>query len=98
MAETVKNTDPIRTWRPWNPVAMKNVVPYAESEIEKGACMYSNPCRAENRAPNLTVTVRATMAFLKFLLSISWWAQVTDTPEERRRIVLIRGILIGLNE
>jgi len=42
--------------------------------------------------------VRAVIAFLKFLLSISWWAQVTDTPEERRRIVLIRGILMGLNE
>jgi len=60
--------------------------------------MYSKAWRAENMAPNLTVTVRAVMAFLKFLLSISWWAQVTETPEERRRMVLINGILIGLNE
>jgi len=41
MAETVKNTDPIKTCNPWNPVAMKNVVPYAESEIENGAWIYS---------------------------------------------------------
>lgn len=98
MAETVRNADPMSTCRPWKPVAIKNVVPYAESEMEKGASMYSKACRAENRAPNDTVMVRANMDFLKFLFSISWWAQVTDTPEDKRRIVLMRGILIGLNE
>jgi hypothetical protein len=28
---------------PWNPVAIKNVDPKVESDIEKGASMYSNP-------------------------------------------------------
>jgi hypothetical protein len=33
---------------------------------------------------------------LKFLISISWWAQVTVTPEDRRRRVFSSGMLIGL--
>ena len=31
---TNKNVVPIRTWRPWNPVATKNVEPYTLSAIE----------------------------------------------------------------
>jgi len=33
----VRNVVPIITWSPWNPVAIKNVDPKAESEIENGA-------------------------------------------------------------
>lgn len=36
-----RNVVPINTWIPWNPVAIKNVDPYTESEIENGACLYS---------------------------------------------------------
>jgi hypothetical protein len=41
--EIKRNVDPISTWMPWNPVAIKNVDPKVESDIEKGASMYSNP-------------------------------------------------------
>jgi len=33
-----------------------------------------------------------------FLFSISWWDHVIETPDDKRRIVFRRGILIGLNE
>lgn len=35
--QTIKNVDPIITWRPWKPVATKKVEPYTPSEIVKGA-------------------------------------------------------------
>lgn len=41
--QTPKNVVPIKTCRPWNPVATKNVVPYAESAIVKEASTYSRP-------------------------------------------------------
>jgi hypothetical protein len=34
--------DPIITWSPWNPVAMKKVDPNEESGMENGASIYSN--------------------------------------------------------
>jgi len=43
------------------------------------------------------VARRANLDFLKLFFNISWWAQVTVTPDESRRIVLSSGILIGLN-
>lgn len=48
--------------------------------------------------PSTTVVVRDRRDFVRFLLSISWCAHVTVTPDERRRMVFSRGILIGLNE
>lgn len=44
--QTTKKEVPMITWRPWNPVATKNVVPYTESEILKGASQYSRAWRA----------------------------------------------------
>jgi hypothetical protein len=49
-------------------------------------------------APNITVNIRDKRDFSRFLFSISWWAQVTVTPDERSRIVFKRGTLIGLKE
>lgn len=37
----IRNVVPIITCSPWNPVAIKNVDPYAESAIVNGASMYS---------------------------------------------------------
>ena len=42
-SEIRRNVLPISTWAPWNPVAMKKVEPYAESAMQKGASLYSNP-------------------------------------------------------
>lgn len=38
---TIKKDVPIITCRPWNPVAIKKVDPYTESEIENGDSKYS---------------------------------------------------------
>ena len=37
----VKKHVPIITWKPWNPVATKKIVPYTESDILKLASVYS---------------------------------------------------------
>jgi len=46
---------PIITCSPWNPVATKNVDPYAESAIVNGASKYSYACIAVKFKPNSTV-------------------------------------------
>lgn len=51
------NSVPIITWRPWKPVAIKNVEPYTPSAIVNGASTYSNPCRAVNSAASSTVMI-----------------------------------------
>lgn len=42
-----KNIEPIITWRPWNPVAKKNVDPNTLSAIENEVSLYSFNCRSE---------------------------------------------------
>ena len=42
----VRNVVPMITCSPWNPVATKNVDPYAESAIVNGASRYSYACSA----------------------------------------------------
>jgi hypothetical protein len=44
------------------------------------------------------VNARALAALSFILFIMAWCAHVTETPDERRRIVFNRGILIGLNE
>jgi hypothetical protein len=51
----VRNVVPIITCSPWNPVATKNVDPYAVSAIVKGASKYSYACNAVKYNPNCTV-------------------------------------------
>jgi hypothetical protein len=44
------------------------------------------------------VNARAFVALFFILFIMAWCAHVTDTPDDRRRIVFSSGILIGLNE
>jgi hypothetical protein len=48
--------------------------------------------------PSVMVSPRAFAALFFILFIMEWCAHVTETPDERRRIVFSRGILIGLNE
>ena len=96
--ETIRKMDPIITWSPWNPVAIKKVEPKAESDMQKGASIYSNAWNIVKIVPKIIVNVKALFAFLKFILIISWWDHVILTPEESRKIVFSNGILIGLKE
>ena len=70
-SEIVRKIDPMITWIPWNPVAMKKVEPNVESDMENGASLYSNACNSENTMPNVIVIMRLALALLKFLFSIS---------------------------
>jgi hypothetical protein len=53
--QVVRNVVPIITCSPWNPVATKNVDPYAESAIVNGASKYSYACSAVKYKPSSTV-------------------------------------------
>jgi len=66
--------------------------------MQKEASLYSNPWKNEKMAPNNTVVVRLSLAWLRFPFRISWWDQVTVTPEDKSRIVFSSGTLIGLND
>jgi hypothetical protein len=85
------------TWRPWKPVATKNVDPYVESEMVKEASQYSRAWRKVKYIPKITVIVKLEMACEWLFSRILWWVQVTVTPDARRIIVLRRGTCIGLN-
>jgi len=68
--ETIKKVLPIKTWRPWNPVAIKKVDPNTESDKENDASMYSKPCKTENRTPKEIVKYKANNLFCLLLLKI----------------------------
>ncbi len=91
-----KNTVPIITWSPWNPVAIKNVDPYTASAIEKEASKYSNPWRDVKYSPSKTVIKSPWIPWEWLFSIIAWWAHVTVTPDARRMAVFSRGIWKGL--
>lgn len=82
---------PIITWKPWKPVATKNVEPYTESAIQKGASKYSNACKAVNINPKNTVNDKPLIDSSLSPLTILWWAQVTVAPELNSIAVFRRG-------
>jgi len=45
---------------------MKNVEPNTESDIEKGASIYSNPCSIENSIPNRIVINKEIVLVILF--------------------------------
>lgn len=90
--QIIKNDVPIITWRPWNPVAIKNVEPYTESAIEKGDSKYSNDCRPVKYTPRMIVISKLNFLSDRFLLIIEWWHHVMEIPEEIKIIVFIKGI------
>lgn len=55
---TIKNSLPMITWSPWNPVATKNVEPYTESAIVNLASMYSIACSRVKYRPRQIVVKR----------------------------------------
>jgi len=86
------------TCNPWNPVATKKVLPYAESEMENSACIYSIAWSNVKYAPKRQVIIRDRLEFFMFFLIISLWVQVTDTPDLTKIIVFNKGTFIGLKE
>ncbi len=70
-SDTVKKIEPMITCRPWNPVAMKNVDPKAESAMQNGASVYSNPWNSVNTPPRRIVSAKAlvALAFILFIIA-----------------------------
>ena len=62
----VRNVVPMITCSPWNPVAKKNVDPYAESAIVNAASKYSYACSAVKCNPNNTVKNSPLVACVTF--------------------------------
>lgn len=96
ISEINRNEVPIKTWIPWNPVAMKNDDPYDESEIENSAWKYSIAWRREKYIPNKHVILSDIMACNFMFDRIAWWDHVTDAPDLTKMMVLSRGTFIGL--
>lgn len=90
--QIIKNDVPIITWSPWNPVAIKKVEPYTESEIEKGDSKYSKDWRPVKYRPKIMVISKLNFLSERFLLIIEWWHHVMEIPEEIKIIVFISGI------
>lgn len=78
-------------------MAMKKVDPYEESAIVKEASEYSNACSEVNSSPRMMVKVRDRMLFDRLLFMISWWAHVTEIPDDKRIRVFSSGTCRGLN-
>ena len=94
---TAINSVPMITWIPWNPVAKKNVLPYAPSEIVKGASQYSSPCSPVKITANTTVKIIPNNTPFRLPWISEWCAYVTVAPDESKIIVFSNGISNGLS-
>ncbi len=93
----VRKIDPIRTCKPWNPVATKRAEPSAESVRSKVVSLYSVHCRYVNVRPNkIPQKIPARRPSISCFI-MAWWAQVTDTPDAKRIPVLRSGMANGFN-
>jgi hypothetical protein len=78
---------------PWNPVATKNVEPYAESATVNGA----SKCIAVKYNPYNTVKNSRWVACVALFSSRPWCSYVTVTPEASKIAVFCKGNCIELN-
>jgi len=85
--------DPIITWIPWNPVAIKKVEPYTLSAILKDASKYSMPCKRVKYPPNNKVINNPWRVSVKLEFWIAWWDHVTVTPDLTNTPVFNSGTL-----
>lgn len=90
-----KKIVPIITCKPWNPVAIKNIEPYTESAIQKGASIYSSNWRLVKISPKIIVIIKVIIASIFLPFTILWWDQVTVAPELNNTTVFKSGIEKG---
>lgn len=90
------NKVPMITCNPWNPVAKKNVLPYAPSEIVNGASQYSSPCNPVKINASTTVRIIPNSVPFRLPWINEWCAYVTVAPDDNRIIVFNNGISNGL--
>ena len=65
---------PIKTWKPWKPVAKKNVEPYIPSEILKLAVIYSKAWKQVKIIASTIVKIKPQTASSFKPAVIAWWA------------------------
>ncbi len=61
----------------------------------KGAVTYSNPCKQVKKTASKIVIIKAVNVCFLDPISSAWWAQVTDAPELKSKIVFNKGISHG---
>ena len=87
---------PIITWRPWKPVATKNVLPYTESDMENELKTYSIACSTVKNRPRPTVQAKLIWASIHFEPITAMCAQVIVAPLDNSTVVFSRGTSKGL--
>lgn len=90
------NVVPIKTCRPWNPVAIKNVLPYTLSDMENEDIAYSMAWRAIKYTPSTTVITSLLIASNQCSSIIAMCAQVIVAPLDSKIVVFRRGTSNGL--
>ncbi len=93
--ETDRKSEPTRTWIPWNPVVIKNVDPYTESEKVNLDSKYSIAWQNEKIKPNEIVIINPKTLLSRSLFKNAWCDQVIEAPEDKRIIEFNNGISIG---
>jgi len=79
--QTEINKVPIKTWKPWKPVAIKKVDPYTLSLIVKGEVAYSKPWKLVKINAKAIVANKAKIAWPFDPPIIASWATVIVAPE-----------------
>ena len=95
--QTAKKQVPTKTWKPWNPVAIKKVDPYTESAIVKLACKYSNTWKPVKSAANNIVAIKLLIANVRSPVINVLWQTVTVAPDVNKINVFNKGTSHGLN-
>jgi len=88
---TNKNKVPTNTWKPWNPVIIKNKEPKTLSRILKGEDIYSRYWHNIKIKPNNTVKAKPITEERRQPNTKARWAHVTVAPEDNKIIVFIKG-------
>lgn len=83
---------PIITWAPWNPVAMKKILPQRESLNLKDLSKYSPTWSRVKYRPRMMVIPNPWTAPFHLPWIRAWWPQVKETPLLKRMRVFNRGM------
>src|ERR1700723_1353653 len=89
--QTIRKVEPMMTWAPWKPVAMKNAAPYMLPEKWNAAWAYSQACTQVKVSPSAMVSTRPKIKPLRLFSKSAWWAHVTVVPDVSRISVLSSG-------
>jgi len=95
--DTIKNSVPIITCSPWNPVATKKVVPNTESAIVYDVSKYSIACKAVNTTPSNIVKIKPFIVSFLLPAIIALCDHVILAPELNRIAVFNNGTSKAFN-